>query len=54
MSDVGKATDGMLDMISALQQQRDQTLSWIEIYVETGELASDHGEFLARILKGEE
>lgn len=54
MSDVGKATDGMLDMISALQQQRDQTLDWIQLYIETGDLDADQGEFLARILKGEE
>lgn len=44
----------MLDVISTLQRQRDQTLDWIQLYIETGDLDAEQGEFLSAILKGEE
>lgn len=53
MSNVGKATDGMLDTISELRKNRNATLDWISTYRETGVLTQETADWLELVLKGE-
>ncbi len=50
---VGKATDGMLDTISLLRRNRDETLAWIVLYRDAGIADPEMMDFLAQVVKGE-
>lgn len=52
MSNVGKATDGMLDTISTLQKNRDNTKVLIHFYMEANLINPEVADHLWQVLMG--
>ncbi len=52
MSNVGKASDGMLDTISELRRNRDNTKGWLEILQESHMLTPEVASILWESLMG--
>lgn len=52
MSNVGKATDGMLDTILELRRNRDATKDWLETYQQANLINPDVASHLWEVLMG--